>query len=112
MTLPTFDELPDGSSWGVWGADDVFGTLNLLKGKVADPAAGRIAIDGQEVAASKRITHLQAGEACKIVLYPGGAPVPVEAELSEPRVAVPVGAGPEEAEADEQLPTPPKWTHR
>jgi hypothetical protein len=28
--LPTFDELPDGSSWGLWGPDDVFGTLNLL----------------------------------------------------------------------------------
>jgi hypothetical protein len=28
--LPSFDELPDGRSWGVWGSDDVFGTLNLL----------------------------------------------------------------------------------
>ena len=35
-TLPSYDQLPvrDGapaqSSWGVWGDDDVFGTLNLL----------------------------------------------------------------------------------
>ena len=34
--LPSFDELPvregapEGSSWGVWGDHDVFGTLNLL----------------------------------------------------------------------------------
>ena len=35
MHLPSFDELPvhdgpPGSSWGLWGADDVFGCLNLL----------------------------------------------------------------------------------
>jgi hypothetical protein len=30
MTLPTFDELKDGRSWGLWGDGDVFGTLNLL----------------------------------------------------------------------------------
>ena len=28
--LPSFDELPDGRSWGLWGDDDKFGTLNLL----------------------------------------------------------------------------------
>jgi kynurenine formamidase len=28
--LPSYDELPDGSSWGLWGPDDVFGCLNLL----------------------------------------------------------------------------------
>ena len=36
MHLPSFDELPvyagapPGSSWGLWGDDDVFGCLNLL----------------------------------------------------------------------------------
>ena len=36
MQLPSFDELPvradapPGSSWGLWGDDDVFGCLNLL----------------------------------------------------------------------------------
>ncbi|HYZ93439.1 MAG TPA: cyclase family protein [Actinomycetota bacterium] len=36
MTLPSYDELldrdgqPSGSSWGLWGAGDVFGCLNLL----------------------------------------------------------------------------------
>jgi hypothetical protein len=30
MTLPTFDELEGGRSWGLWGKDDRFGTLNLL----------------------------------------------------------------------------------
>ncbi len=30
MTLPTFDELEGGRSWGLWGSDDKFGTLNLL----------------------------------------------------------------------------------
>ena len=28
--LPVWAELPPGSSWGVWGDHDVFGTLNLL----------------------------------------------------------------------------------
>jgi kynurenine formamidase len=28
--LPVRDGAPDGSSWGVWGEDDRFGTLNLL----------------------------------------------------------------------------------
>ena len=30
MTLPSFDELKDGRSWGLWGDDDKLGTLNLL----------------------------------------------------------------------------------
>ena len=36
MKLPSYDDLPvkegapAGSSWGLWGDDDVFGTLNLL----------------------------------------------------------------------------------
>lgn len=29
-SLPSFDELPNGRSWGLWGEGDVFGTLNLL----------------------------------------------------------------------------------
>lgn len=28
--LPSFDELPSGRSWGLWGPDDKLGTLNLL----------------------------------------------------------------------------------
>jgi hypothetical protein len=28
--LPSYDELPDGSSWGLWGEGDVLGCLNLL----------------------------------------------------------------------------------
>jgi putative spermidine/putrescine transport system ATP-binding protein len=49
------------------------GTLNIMKGKVADPAAGRIVIDGQEVFASKPVTHAQAGEACAVALRPEAA---------------------------------------
>ena len=49
------------------------GTLNILKGKVVDPAAGKIAIDGQEVFAAKRIQHLQAGAACSAALRPEAA---------------------------------------
>src|SRR5687768_13025359 len=49
------------------------GTLNLLKGKVADPAAGKIVIDGQEVFASKPVSHLQAGDACTVALRPEAA---------------------------------------
>jgi hypothetical protein len=30
VPLPSYDELPDGSAWGVWGEDDRFGSLNLL----------------------------------------------------------------------------------
>ena len=28
--LPAYDDLPDGSSWGIWGDHDVLGCLNLL----------------------------------------------------------------------------------
>src|SRR6185503_11065192 len=49
------------------------GTLNILKGKIVDPAAGKIVIDGQEVFAAKRIGHLQAGEACAAALRPEAA---------------------------------------
>jgi hypothetical protein len=29
-TIPSFDELPNGRSWGVWGEGDVHGTLNHI----------------------------------------------------------------------------------
>jgi putative spermidine/putrescine transport system ATP-binding protein len=49
------------------------GTLNILKARVVDPATGKIAIDGQELTAAKRIAHLQAGEACSVALRPEAA---------------------------------------
>ncbi|WP_119301241.1 ABC transporter ATP-binding protein [Dongia deserti] len=58
------------------------GTLNILKGKVVDPAAGKIVIDGQELFASKRIAHLQAGEACSAALRPEAASLH-QSELQE-----------------------------
>ncbi|KAH9483494.1 hypothetical protein JR316_0002962 [Psilocybe cubensis] len=44
MALPTFDELPHyknfpGCAWGVWGADDQLGTVNLLTEEVVQRAA-------------------------------------------------------------------------
>ena len=51
MRLPSFDELPvragapAGSSWGLWGDDDVFGCLNLLTPERVR-AAMACAIDG------------------------------------------------------------------
>ncbi|PPQ91943.1 hypothetical protein CVT25_000986 [Psilocybe cyanescens] len=44
MPLPTFDELPPfknfpGCAWGVWGADDQLGTVNLLTEEVVQSAA-------------------------------------------------------------------------
>ena len=38
--LPSFDELKDGRSWGLWGSDDVFGTLNLLTADGVQKGAG------------------------------------------------------------------------
>ncbi|MEZ5830357.1 MAG: ABC transporter ATP-binding protein [Dongiaceae bacterium] len=49
------------------------GTLNILKGKVVDPATGKIVVDSQEVFSSKRISHLQAGEPCTAALRPEAA---------------------------------------
>jgi len=49
------------------------GTLNIMKGKVLDASAGRIMIDGQDVVAAKRISHLQDGEACAVALRPEAA---------------------------------------
>ena len=49
------------------------GTLNILKGKIADARAGKIAIDGQEVFASKPIAHAATGDACAVALRPEAA---------------------------------------
>jgi hypothetical protein len=52
MPLPSFDELPvragapPGSSWGLWGDDDVFGCLNLLTPERVQ-AAMTSAVDGR-----------------------------------------------------------------
>jgi putative spermidine/putrescine transport system ATP-binding protein len=58
------------------------GTLNIMKGKVLDAEAGRIMIDGQDVVAAKRISHLQAGEACAVALRPEAATLH-QSELQE-----------------------------
>jgi threonine 3-dehydrogenase len=55
--------------------------------------------------------QLQAGEACKIILYPGKEPSPTTAPgLVEPEISVPVDG--QDEEAAEHFPTTPKWTHR
>jgi threonine 3-dehydrogenase len=57
--------------------------------------------------------QLQAGEACKIILYPGKEPAPTTAPgLVEPEVSLPVNGDSAEAHEAAELPTPPKWTHR
>jgi hypothetical protein len=51
MRLPSFDELPvrdgapAGSSWGLWGDDDVYGCLNLLTPERVRAALGTV-VDG------------------------------------------------------------------
>src|SRR5947209_18304729 len=40
--LPVKAGAPAGSSWGVWGDDDVFGTLNLLTPERAAAAAALV----------------------------------------------------------------------
>ncbi len=40
MTLPKFDELENGRSWGLWGPDDKLGTLNLLTPERVQKGAG------------------------------------------------------------------------
>jgi putative spermidine/putrescine transport system ATP-binding protein len=49
------------------------GTLNVLRGKVIDPAGGRIEIDGQEVVASRGIPDGRAGELRSVALRPEAA---------------------------------------
>jgi threonine 3-dehydrogenase len=58
------------------------------------------------------LQQLQAGEACKIVLYPGNPPAATAPELSRPRLDLPAMAEEVEGEPPAHLPTPPKWTHR
>lgn len=54
LTRPLFDDLPlqphhpKGSAWGVWGADDERGTLNLLTEDVVRNAAMEI-LEGKVV---------------------------------------------------------------
>jgi putative spermidine/putrescine transport system ATP-binding protein len=46
------------------------GTLNVLRGPVVDPAAGRIAIDGQEIVAARGLEGARAGEVVTVALRP------------------------------------------
>jgi putative spermidine/putrescine transport system ATP-binding protein len=46
------------------------GTLNLLKARVLDPAAGRIEIDGQTVGVAKGLSGFAAGDVCTVALRP------------------------------------------
>jgi putative spermidine/putrescine transport system ATP-binding protein len=46
------------------------GTLNILRGHVADPARGKIVIDGQEVIASRALEHARVGDGCSVALRP------------------------------------------
>ncbi len=46
------------------------GTLNVLRGHVADPARGTIVVDGQEVVASRGLEHARVGDACWVALRP------------------------------------------
>ena len=46
------------------------GTLNILQGQVADPARGKIVVDGQEVMASRGMEHARVGDACSVALRP------------------------------------------
>jgi putative spermidine/putrescine transport system ATP-binding protein len=46
------------------------GTLNVLRGRVVDAAAGRIAVDGQEITAARGLDRRQMGDACTVALRP------------------------------------------
>jgi len=46
------------------------GTLNILRGQVADPAHGRILVDGQEVFASRGLERARTGDAVTVALRP------------------------------------------
>jgi len=46
------------------------GTLNVLRGQVADPAGGKIVVDGQEVIAARGLERVHAGDACSVALRP------------------------------------------
>jgi putative spermidine/putrescine transport system ATP-binding protein len=49
------------------------GTLNVLKGTVADPEAGIIAVDGQDVTAAKGLPGANKGDAISVSLRPEAA---------------------------------------
>ena len=49
------------------------GTLNVLRGKVADAAGGRIAIDGQEIIVARGMGDAKAGEIRSVALRPEAA---------------------------------------
>ena len=46
------------------------GTLNVLRGQVADPSGGKIMVDGQEVIAARGLERTRAGDACSVALRP------------------------------------------
>jgi len=46
------------------------GTLNVLRGAVADPAAGRIVVDGQEVVAARGLEAARPGEVRAVAVRP------------------------------------------
>jgi putative spermidine/putrescine transport system ATP-binding protein len=46
------------------------GTLNILRGRVTDPAGGRIVIDGQEIVAARGLEDARVGEVRAVALRP------------------------------------------
>src|SRR2546427_313521 len=46
------------------------GTLNVLRGRVADPARGAIVIDDQEIVASRGLEHARVGDAYSVAIRP------------------------------------------
>jgi putative spermidine/putrescine transport system ATP-binding protein len=46
------------------------GTLNILRGRVVDPASGRIAVDDQEILTARGIADAQPGEIRSVALRP------------------------------------------
>jgi putative spermidine/putrescine transport system ATP-binding protein len=49
------------------------GTLNILRGKILDPASGRIEVDGQAIAAARGVADAKAGEMRAVALRPEAA---------------------------------------
>jgi putative spermidine/putrescine transport system ATP-binding protein len=46
------------------------GTLNVLRGQVADPAGGRLVVDGQEIIAARGLEGARAGEVRAVAVRP------------------------------------------
>jgi putative spermidine/putrescine transport system ATP-binding protein len=46
------------------------GTLNLLRGRVSDPAGGRIVVDGQEIVAARGLETARAGDLRSVAVRP------------------------------------------